>query len=409
MSYERQDWEEIGGAIQDIIESAINSKDYQRLNQTVTQAVGKAVDTGTEAVRKAVNTVNQNAQNARRGVQTNKNVYSSHISSVAPKPPQENLPALYRSPNGKMAGGIIKTVGGSLLTLGTSMELLATAIIKTVIAPGSFLSVLSVAMMAGLAGGAWLLGSGIRTIGRMNRFEKYVRTLGRKTYCSLEQLARSVDKPAKFVRRELGGMIDEGLFLEGHLDTEGTSLITSNDTYQHYLETQKRLAEQKLLEQREAMLKLKQPKIDPQVQEVLDKGNAFIQEIHRCNDAIPGEEISEKIYRMENIVQKIFDRAKAHPEIVPDLKKMMDYYLPMTVKLLRAYADMDAQPIQGQTIENSKREIEATLDTLNQAFEKLLDSVFKETALDVSSDISVLQTLLAQEGLTQDEFQKMKK
>lgn len=409
MSYERQDWEEIGGAIQDIIESAINSKDYQRLNQTVTQAVGKAVDTGTEAVRKAVYTVNQNAQNARRGVQTNKNVYSSHISSVAPKPPQENLPALYRSPNGKMAGGIIKTVGGSLLTLGTSMELLATAIIKTVIAPGSFLSVLSVAMMAGLAGGAWLLGSGIHTIGRMNRFEKYVRTLGRKTYCSLEQLARSVGKPAKFVRRELGGMIDEGLFLEGHLDTEGTSLITSNDTYQHYLETQKRLAEQKLLEQREAMLKLKQPKIDPQVQEVLDKGNAFIQEIHRCNDAIPGEEISEKIYRMENIVQKIFDRAKAHPEIVPDLKKMMDYYLPMTVKLLRAYADMDAQPIQGQTIENSKREIEATLDTLNQAFEKLLDSVFKETALDVSSDISVLQTLLAQEGLTQDEFQKMKK
>jgi 5-bromo-4-chloroindolyl phosphate hydrolysis protein len=138
------------------------------------------------------------------------------------------------------------------------------------------------------------------------------------------------------------------------------------------------------------------------VQQVLDKGNAFIAEIRRCNDAIPGEEISAKIDRMEAIIRRIFHRAETNPEIVPDLKKMMDYYLPMTVKLLNAYADMDAQPVQGENILNSKAEIEGTLDTLNLAFEKLLDSLFADTALDVSSDISVLQTMLAQEGLTDD-------
>ena len=88
---------------------------------------------------------------------------------------------------------------------------------------------------------------------------------------------------------------------------------------------------------------------------------------------------------------------------------MMDYYLPMTVKLLNAYSDMDAQPVQGETIRASKHEIEQTLDTLNLAFEKLLDSVFEDTALDVSSDISVLQTLLAQEGLTEDGLGQIKK
>ena len=95
--------------------------------------------------------------------------------------------------------------------------------------------------------------------------------------------------------------------------------------------------------------------------------------------------------------------------MVPELKKLMDYYLPMTVKLLNAYADMDAQSVQGENIQSSKREIEATLDTLNTAFEKLLDSIFKTTALDVSSDITVLQTLLAQEGLTEDDFSKLRK
>ena len=106
-------------------------------------------------------------------------------------------------------------------------------------------------------------------------------------------------------------------------------------------------------------------------------------------------------------MEKIFERAQKHPEIIPDLKKLMNYYLPMTVKLLDAYEEMDQQPVQGENIQASKKEIEDTLDTLNQAFEKLLDSVFQDTAWDVSSDISVLHTLLAQEGLTDDDFAKM--
>ena len=150
-------------------------------------------------------------------------------------------------------------------------------------------------------------------------------------------------------------------------------------------------------------------KVSAQAQEVLDRGNEFIRQLRRCNDAIPGQEISEKISRMETLVGNIFDRVESHPEVVPELKKLMDYYLPMTVKLLNAYADMDAQSVQGENIQSSKREIEATLDTLNTAFEKLLDSIFKTTALDVSSDITVLQTLLAQEGLTEDEFSKLRK
>ena len=129
----------------------------------------------------------------------------------------------------------------------------------------------------------------------------------------------------------------------------------------------------------------------PQVQEVLDRGNAFIAQIRGCNDAIPGEEISAKISHMEMIIQRIFERAEAHPEIIPDLKKLMDHYLPMTVKLLNAYADMDAQPIQGETIQAPKREIEATLDTLNQAFEKLRIPLWMFPAIFLSSTPCLLR------------------
>ena len=76
---------------------------------------------------------------------------------------------------------------------------------------------------------------------------------------------------------------------------------------------------------------------------------------------------------------------------------------------LNAYEEMDSQPVQGENITSSKKEIEETIDTLNVAFEKLLDSIFEDTAMDVSSDISVLNTVLAQEGLTEDELTRMRK
>ena len=103
-------------------------------------------------------------------------------------------------------------------------------------------------------------------------------------------------------------------------------------------------------------------------------------------------------------MRRIFRQTEAHPENAQDLRKLMEYYLPMTVKLLKAYEELDGQPVQGENILKSKNEIEGTLDTLNIAFEKLLDSLFQDTAWDVSSDISVLQTMLAQEGLTDDGF-----
>ena len=404
-----QNWEEIGRNIQTLVDEAIGSQDYQKLNQTIRQTVSKAVDLGGTAVKKAVDTT-------ARAASTTGTVRQTEAKTVTVE--SRNLPALYGSANGKTVAGVLKVVGGSLLSLFTFFGFLSTAVVR-MFSGASLLSFSVILTLLGFCGGVGLLTGGIRTLGMVGRFNTYKRILGQKTYCALDKLARSVGKSSSFVRKELSRMIDDGLFLEGHMDKEGRNLITSDETYRNF-EKSRLALEQRQKEEAKAQLaaarsepepapKAKEKARDPQVQEVLDRGNEFLRQIRKCNDAIPGAEISEKISRIELLVRRIFQRAQTHPEIIPDLKKLMDYYLPMTVKLLNAYADMDAQPVQGETIQASKQEIEATLDTLNLAFEKLLDSVFQDTAMDVSSDISVLQTLLAQEGLVEDELTKMKK
>lgn len=433
MSY-NDSLDDLGDAIDAIIDHAVNSRDFQHLSQTVRQAVNAAVDTGSDAVRRAMGSATKKSAARRKVVdartddplyvpgyrgsaqkeQPNVNIYSSTLGSTRATRAQRDaqLPALYQNPTGKLVGGILKTVGGGLVTLVGTGGVISSGVVALVTRLGGTLSVLGGLSLAVLGGGVWLLTSGIRSIARVSHFQKYLRVLGDKTRCELNQLARIVGKSPKFVRKELKGMIDEGLFLEGHLDEEEGSLITSDDSYVHYLEAKQKQAlsrQQETAQARQAQEAADEQKHSAELQEVLDRGNAFIRDIRACNDAIPGQEVSDKIARMETLVRRIFDRAQSHPEVVPELKKLMDYYLPMTVKLLRAYADMDSQPIQGENIQSAKREIEQTLDTLNAAFEKLLDSIFKATALDVSTDISVLNTLLAQEGLTDDALARLRK
>ena len=381
------EWDNWGRSIQELIDKAVNSQDYQELSRNIGKTIDKAFSASSEAVRRAANSAPKNSAYH----------YNYTTPKVTVEPKKETLPALYGNPNGETTKGILQTVFGGILALAALGLVIPFGVLSIVGSAGFLVGVL--AGGAALAGGTALLCSGIGTLAKVSRFKVYLKALGTKTSITLERLSRSVGKNERFVRKELQKMIKQGLFLEGHLDNEQKNLITSDETFREFERSRLELEQRK---RSQAVQAAKSP--DPKIQEVLDKGNAYVKEIRRCNDEIPGEEISAKIDRMEAIVRKIFERAEAHPEVIPDMKKLMDYYLPMTVKLLNAYADMDRQPVQGETIRKSKQEIDATLDTLNAAFEKLLDELFQDAAIDVSSDISVLNTLLAQEGLTGSDF-----
>lgn len=398
MASNNSNWDDLGNDIRDVIDKAIYSQDYSELNQSVRNLVGNVINMGSDALKRMTG----GSSNAYYDDSDTGSYQNGTNSTPKVVPSSRNMPALYGNPSKIRSGGIMKLIGGIVLTGGGfCLSVLIDLVGWMFWLDFGLFTVLPT--IIGVAVGLPLAISGGRQLGFANRFKIYRQTLGSKTYCAIEKLAKNVGMSAKKVRKELKKMIDDGLFLEGHIDDKQTVLITSDATYEEYQKSLIKQAEEKVKDLAKERQSEKEAK-DAKVQEVLDRGNKFIAQIRACNDAIPGEEISGKISRMELIVKRIFERAETNPEVVPDLKKLMDYYLPMTVKLLNAYADMDKQPVQGENIQASKREIEETLDTLNQAFEKLLDELFSDTAMDVSSDISVLNTLLAQEGLKESDF-----
>lgn len=386
-----RDWERFGEDIRRTIQDAVEYGNYDRLNQTISNTVNQATDW-----------VNRNVNSARK---TGPTTYQAEDYSYQ-TPPKQSL-KLYKVSSTSMVASILFIVFG--FTLGSIILLSFAGLLIASFFTGDLLAGL-VGLAIGVGVSAIFFGmgaKGISGIGRINRFKKYVKEIGNAEFCNISDLADAVRKPIKYVVKDIEKMIHKGWFLQGHLDKQKTCLITTNQMYQQYKqlevrkETQK--AEAEMAQQREDESR---KTLTPEVQKVIEQGDYYIKKLQECNDAIPGEEISAKISKIEMVVAKIFARVKQNPSSVADIRKLMEYYLPTTVKLLEAYAEMDAQPVVGTNIQTAKQEIEATLDTLNVAFEKLLDSLFQDAAWDVSSDISVLHTMLAQEGLKDDGLKK---
>ena len=418
----KTEWQEAGDQIRNLVQDAVDSMDFSKLSDAITGVVNDAMNsvqaamketmserdpyqhTNREAAERIRRNIRQRQQAAQRGAAART---SAETAARQAKAPRTTALAKGRVP-GELAGRAMKWLGcGMSCVFGLASVITAAigiAAWENVAVPLSVPLVLFIFSLG-------IAQAGRQKAGLAQRFRRYCAVLGGRTYCMLEELASATSQNLKSVRRDLKKMIARGYFKEGYLDRQEKMLITDRATYQQYLTAQTEY------ERRQQAGGVGQgrsgtdpqtdsAKLPPECRELIREGQEYILHVHECNEKIPDEQISDKLDRLETLITRIFRKVETNPEVAGDLKKMMSYYLPTTRKLLDAYCELDAQPAHGPNIENSKREIEAALDTINTAFENLLDSLFQEKAWDISSDISVLHTMLAQEGLTGNDFEK---
>ena len=146
------------------------------------------------------------------------------------------------------------------------------------------------------------------------------------------------------------------------------------------------------------------PKIDP----IIEEGNRALSEMGRLHNSIADESVKEKITEIIHITYSIMQDAVDDPDDIPQIKKFFKYYLPTTIKLLNAYDRMDSKEFQGDNITNSKENINEMLDVAIKAYKKRLDSLFENQALDIETDIDVMNQMLQREGLADNKDFNMK-
>ncbi len=441
----------LGEQFRDALSEGLNSGDFKNLNELVGQTVNNAIreanytfmggsPEGTERNNRQKEQMRQNWENWKEQHQHFSASWSTR-GPAAPPPgravPQGGQPGQpgrgffggqggaggnipYRQPMpvrrpgplvktkrvGNVAGVLYKVFGGIGMGFG-GMILLTTLLIWEV--PAMMVGALIMLFFFGMV----QLGSSKHQ--RLKRADRYIQLCGSKMYAEIAQLAAATQASKGWVLRDVRRMLRLGIFPQGHLDEQGTTLMLNDVIYRQYQDAER----SRQLREREALPAPEERPLTPgelvereqqarmqELNQMVAEGMECIRKLRDMNDAIEGEVISAKLYRLENLLKEIFDKVREYPDQMAQMHKLMDYYLPTTLKLVEAYKEFDGVSVPGEDILSAKTQIEKTLDTINAALTELLNNLFRNRVFDVTTDAQVLETMLAQEGLTKESISK---
>lgn len=426
MSFE-DDLKKLGDDVSNLVDNAVNSQNFQQLNQKITDSINQFVyprrnrqtfDTTPEEgpyqqqerrYRKP-DSINGKPYDTKEHTYSRRTQTSGERSSYQPQryrwqPPSARTITrrqLFMSTTDVAFLGGFQTTVGAILAVVFGIPLLS---ILIALLSGSFNSSLAGMIVSFLfcliptAVGGYLIHRGKTNRRLCKHFRLSQNFIGPRDYITIEELSERLNLSLEDTLDEVHTMLEKRMFRQGHLDRQETCLMITDKMYQQYLDLE-RQQEEKLKQEAQREQELTEKGLSPEYLDMVKECETYLSNIHQCADDLSGTAIAPKIQRLELIVSRILEAVKKQPKKAQDLQKFMNYYMPTTWKLLDSYRSFEKEPIQSENIRKTKKEIEETLDTINNAFETLLNDLFQSTAWDISSDISVLETMLAQEGLT---------
>lgn len=452
----------IGSGIMDAVDDAVNRGDFSGLSdairKTVLDVTGSAAGTAADAMNSFQGFVQGTSGNAAGGKQPNQaagqkrtyghagyaeqNVTEQYMQRAAGARHHTTYaskisPFLQRRIS--RTSGIGRIVGGitCLVMAGFSLlDSIFSGLMGLFSTYGSgFFSAMGITSLVFTLGlgilGAVLIKKGTERRRLVKEYYEYGRIAGTGEYLEINKLARATGQTREQVLNNLEKMISEDMLPAAWFDKQKTTLMLSERMYNEYLrlerERQEHQAEEARAKMKEKTLsgavdasdenafayadadlrpKPEDAKLPADARKIVEEGLLYMGRIREANRAIGDVEISDELSHLEITMNRIIEQIRKDPSSAPNLRRLMVYYLPTTMKLLQAYIELDRQPMAGENIISTKQEIREALGTINIAFENLLDSLFQDMAWDISSDISVMKTMMAQDGLTGEGIRK---
>ncbi|MBR3704371.1 MAG: 5-bromo-4-chloroindolyl phosphate hydrolysis family protein [Oscillospiraceae bacterium] len=296
---------------------------------------------------------------------------SASVRSAEPKKTAEKKADGKTEKKEKTPGMALRIIGICLLAIGTiiALDFAASSL------QGYYTMLEDLfAGLGFLASGGIMLGRGEYLAKMSRRTKRYILAIGAAETMPLDEIAKRVNRTVAQAKKELENLIEKGYLGEdAYIDHE-------HDCFARFGAT---------IEER--------PVVTEVPKEAQEGYSGILRNLRVANDRIPDAELSEKIERLEQISALIFKEVEAHPEKRERIRTFFDYYLPTTQKLLDTYAEFDEMGVEGENLTNAKERIEQMMDAIVEGIEHQLDQLYSADAMDVVSDIKVMESMLSRD------------
>ncbi|WP_276906324.1 5-bromo-4-chloroindolyl phosphate hydrolysis family protein [Peptoniphilus duerdenii] len=367
-------------SIRDIVNSIDEEKNLKDSKEFINE-INKKIDDGDYSDISTL--VQKSVDSAIEGVRSSISYILNSYKNKKDLPPARREKYAVQNPSINTAAGFAKWTGYAGMFTGVTLMF------------GFFEEpTLAIGAISSFAAGFVLERWGKLAKNRALRYKKYLRELGNNTVVTIDDLCSCAAVEPETVIKDLTYFIKKDYFKEARLVENNSIFILDKKTYEVYKNNYKDVYLGNKNEEN-----LEEGKVDS----ALEIGKSYITEIAAYLPRLP-ENIQTDVTRLLSIVREIFKQIKKDPERIEELSKFMDYYLPTTVSLLKRYNEFSESEVVTESQKNSMAEIEKTISTIDEAFLKLLNEIYGNVAMDINSDITVLTTMLKQEGLLDNDF-----
>ena len=322
--------------------------------------------------------------------------YSKNRTTASGRPPSDRTPRETVKPprasgmmldnrklNAKIGKGL--ALAGNIV-LGIGAFATAVTFLGLLVSGSWFFDVLGVTSLVALCcctPGAVMSIIGNKKHNRVMRCRTYISMIGSRRCVSIKDLAAAI--PTRYGKcvDDLQWMLGEGMLQGMYIDGTAKTLTYGDQQPQKEAPSAPKAAEQP-------------------VQTGPNGEKLYPEElrIRQLNDRITDDYVSARMDRLEELTHKILAYAEAHPEKENSLRQFRNHYLPKTFSILESYARMERMGVEGGNIGSAMKDVEDIMDKLVLGFEKQLDALFDSEALDVTTDVSVLENMMTMEGLS---------
>lgn len=367
-------------SIRDIVNSIDEEKNLKDSKEFINE-INKKIDDGDYSDISTL--VQKSVDSAIEGVRSSISYILNSYKNKKDLPPARREKYAVQNPSINTAAGFAKWTGYAGMFTGVTLMF------------GFFEEpTLAIGAISSFAAGFVLERWGKLAKNRALRYKKYLRELGNNTVVTIDDLCSCAAVEPETVIKDLTYFIKKDYFKEARLVENNSIFILDKKTYEVYKNNYKDIYIGNKNEEN-----LEEGKVDS----ALEIGKSYITEIAAYLPRLP-ENIQTDVTKLLSIVREIFKQIKKDPERIEELSKFMDYYLPTTVSLLKRYNEFSESEVVTESQKNSMAEIEKTISTIDEAFLKLLNEIYGNVAMDINSDITVLTTMLKQEGLLDNDF-----
>ena len=308
----------------------------------------------------------------------------------------------------KTLGVISGAVGGGIAGLFGLVTIFSAADFIESLSYGFFFAeelTMSIVLALLTVGGIALARTGAGVYRRARNFEWYNAIIGERRECPITDISRATGRGPQKVLRDLQELVRSGYFPLGFADAETGCFYADNDAYR---ESNPEKAKWEDAAVRGQSAPQSQPAAQPTAPSESEPnqngplGDAQLREYKRRMEQIQDPVLHEKAARLYEHAEDIFAWVQLHPECTDDVRRFCSYYLPTANKLLATYNEIAPHKNDSRVAANIENEVSRVLDTMTTAFQGLMDNLLQNTAVDMQAEISALETVLAQEGLTQN-------